>query len=48
MMFTLDTRKTRLQDDKPLLQHTRLGLLACSTTDQEKLDLLASPLEGSL
>ena len=42
-------KKTRLQDDNPLLPHTRLGSLACSTTiHPEKLDLVASPLEVSL
>ena len=35
-----DIKKTRLQDDNPVLQHTRLGSLACRPTDQEKLDPL--------
>ena len=49
LRFIVDKHtQRRLHDDNPLLQHTRLGSLACSTTDhQEKLDL-ASPLEGYL
>ena len=49
LSYTVEGSMTRLQHDILLLQHTRLGSLACSTTNHlEKRDLVASPLKGSL
>ena len=49
LSYTVEGSMTRLQHDILLLQHTRLGSLACSTINHlEKRDLVASPLKGSL